>query len=165
MNILNKEWKYKTTHILYIEYKFDYNLADEKYYDLISLSHGKLFKIHIEENDEMQKQSIKEIMNINSLIDSYNPLSYSYIGFKLIDRIYEELNVKDYHKMHFDIKSPDGTYGLILFKEKMIEVSYFDLKDILYDVQNNNIEEIKEMYKYQELELNKYFNNIEYEGR
>lgn len=157
MNILNKEWRHKIQHLLYIEYRKNDDLSDDKHYDIISLSHGKLFKIHIDENDEGQNKKIEEINDIKKLMEDYNFLKYDWISFNLIDELYEETDIQPYHKMHFDIKSDDGTYGLILFKKFMIELSYCDVEDILYDCKEKPIQEIKEYYKEQSQELDEYF--------
>lgn len=165
MNILNKDWNYKVQHLLYIEYGLDSDLEDDIHYDILSISHGKFFKIHIDENDDGQKQYCEEIKNTKKLVEDYHFLKYKYIKYQMIDQIFEVNDIQPYHKMHFDIKSEDGTYGLILFKQKMIEISQYDIEDILYDCLNNPIDEIKEMYKHQEKQLNEWFEKFtdEYE--
>lgn len=157
MNILNKEWKHKIQHLLYVEYQKNDDLADDFHYDIISLSHGRLFKIHIDENDERRNQEISEIESIPLLMEDYNLLKYKYINFKLIDKLYEEQDIQFYHKMHFDIKSDDGTYGIIILKKFMIDISYCDVEDILYDCKTTPLEKLKEFYKEQEKELNDFF--------
>lgn len=157
MNILNKEWHYKKQHLLYIEYQKPEDLADEFHYDILTVSHGKFYKIHIDESDDGQTQSCEEITDLNQLVEDYDFLKYNYINYKFIDQIFEIEDVQPYHKMHFDLKSEDGTYGLILFKQKMFDISRYDIPDILYDSLTNPLETVKEVYKNQESELDEYF--------
>lgn len=157
MNILNKEWNYKVQHLLYIEYKFNSDLDDDIHYDILSTSHGRFFKIHIEQNDDEQKQNCEEITNLSQLIEDYDFLKFAYIQYKFIDQLFEVEDIQPYHKMHFDIISEDGTYGLILFKHKMFDISRFDIPDILYDSLSNPLEKVKDVYKNQESEFEEYF--------
>lgn len=168
-DILSGSYTKKIDFLFCVEYKFLDSLEDEKYTDLIASSHGNIYKICSHETCDENTYEIFEFPpeKTNELFSSYNQPNENtlYRIFYLIplDAIYFEENRQDYHKMHFDILSNDGCKGIMLFKNKMIEIDPCEMESIFKDMQKYQIEEIIDYYKNEKQEIDEYIKQLAYD--
>lgn len=167
-DILSADYTKKIQFLFYIEYKLPNDLEDEKRSDIIVTSHENYYKIKHYSDDNKSEYEIEKIEpeKLSEISDEYFWMTNLYINYNILPpyAIYFEENRQDYHKMHFDIISNDGSKGVIFLKNGMIPITNGDIVDILNDLGNNHSwKDIIDYYQNKHLE--KYFKEVsdEYE--
>ena len=150
MNILKNN--YKIEYLTYTTYKLKKELADEYHINIIVKSHNALYSINQFICDDFTNVEVKEIKDIKGELDKIHFLNkdIDYINYHLItkDSTLIVKDVKDYHRMHFDLVSEDNTYGVIFFKEKMYDLSFPELQDILlFGINEMSLETIQKSFE------------------